>query len=1177
MVVPVDARIRRRALDPRSSFIVQAPAGSGKTELLTRRVLTLLCTVDEPEEILAITFTRKAASEMRQRVIDMLELADSGVEPDDAYAQEGLALARAVLQRDRQMNWRIIQNPQRLNLRTIDSLATQLAYRLPVTSALGAPVGVVENAGELYSEVASQFIESNLPALSRVLLQVGNKLDRAQTLLANLLANRDQWKRHVYGMGDDHDSLRQVLEAMLAELVQSRMAYLCSLFPIELKESLLTRLRMASAFLLEDHEGDIARLTPEQQYWVDIEQLPGSHFNDVEGWRSVADALLTANSEPRKRLTIREGFPSPGTAKKRGCEKSLLELHKQNMLQLIEVAAQSPAFIAALKEVRKLPNPQYQDEQWELLCELLTVLPDLLVELQWVFSQRKQVDFAEVAERAQRALGTSDEPTDLALAMDLSLKHVLVDEFQDTSQTQFSLFARLVHDWSADDGRTFFAVGDPMQSIYRFRDGDVTLFAQAQQQGIGSVALEPLTLSVNFRAAPQIIEWVNETFSVIFPDKADPDTGAVPYSPSDAFLDTQGRIDIHPLIDADAKQEARLVAHLCQQAIAVDAQHQAAILVRSRSQAVHILAALRDLGLAYQSIDMDLIGKREVVQDIVALTLALRYPHDRLHWLAVLRSPFVGLTLHDLHALMLNSGKAASVIELLQDSERRSGITEDGQLRIERLLRVIEPAVVRTPRMRIMPWVESVWLQLGGPAVCHDDVDLDAAERAMVVLAELDAQGQLWQKSAIEAAMQKLFAAPSMDQNCQIQIMTLHKSKGLEFDTVIVPALGRKSGSDTTQLLNWFEHTLDGKPQLLLAPFEQPGLPEHQRDRINRLVKTARERCDEQEQMRLLYVACTRAKYQLHLIGNADLDKNGNLKAPVRASLLAALWPSLESVFASSQAGDSDQTRKQAGVLNMTETHPEACAQLDLGIDQEQPTAPVLKRLSLSAQFPDMDVFSLKRGKTLDTPAQTAIEYQWAGRDARDIGTVIHHQLQQLAQSTDTRVGSLRADTEKRIALQLRNLGFRQEKIKAAGAIVIQALKNTLADKRGKWILANHSEARSEWAISVPQTDGSGPSGVVSESFQHQRSIPVKQVVIDRTFVDETGIRWIIDYKTGDHTGGQVAEFLDREQKRYSDQLNGYAEIIGRLDNRPIRVGLYFPMLKGWREWVPVNKNSLSQ
>lgn len=1146
MTKPADAAIRQRALDPSCSFIVQAPAGSGKTELLTRRVLTLLCSVDEPEQILAITFTRKAASEMRQRVIEMLDLAASGNQVDSPYQEEGLALARLVLQRDEALDWRLVHNAQRLNIRTIDSLATQLAYRLPVTSALGAPVGVIEKADALYQDVAGRFIESNLGSLEHVLLQLGNKLDRAQTLLANLLANRDQWKRHVYGAGKDYDALREALESMLAELVESRLTHLCSIVPAELPAVLIPRLRMASEFLLADAKADTSSLSPGQQQWLSLETLPAAELSDLAAWRDVAQALLTNDSKPRKSLTVKQGFPAEKEASVRGCDKALLKTHKQQMLKAIDIASSSAEFLAALAEVRQLPEPAYSDEQWTLLCELLEALPDLLVELQWAFAQQRQVDFAEIAERAQRALGSPDEPTDLALAMDLSLRHVLVDEFQDTSQTQFSLFARLVGGWDAADGRTFFAVGDPMQSIYRFRDGDVTLFEHAKCAGVGPVSLEPLTLSVNFRAATGLIDWVNETFARLFPDQANPVTGAVAYSASQAFLDTRGRIEVHPLVDDQKATEPALVARLCKKAIQDDPKHQVAILVRSRSHAVDILAALRDAQLACQSIDMDPIGEKAVVKDLVSLVLALRYPHDRLHWLAVLRSPFVGLTLRDLHVLMFDCDRHEMVFARLQRATEQSDISADGLVRINRMLAVAGPAVNRAPRSQLMPWVESVWLNLGGPVACRDSVDIDTAERALQALFELEAQGDLWQKSAIETAMDALFAAPQAEQDCQIQIMTLHKSKGLEFDTVILPALERKPRADSTQLLNWFESSLQGKPQLLLAPFEQAGLDPKQRDPINALVRTARQRCDEEEKKRLLYVACTRARRTLHLVGHVSHDAKGNLKTPIKASLLHALWPILESEYVSSD---------KAHQLQIEQT---ATTQTSLDIDQPQRDAPAFERVCLQGEPPAFDVFTWQHQPRAAEVTVNKIEFSWAGRDARDIGTIVHHQLQLLAENA----GALDSiDTEAittRVISQLKQLGIRTQNLNAAGSTVIRALQNTLADSRGRWILSEHSEARSEWALSVALPAVAG-SPVVD----------VQNVVIDRTFVDEQGTRWIIDFKTGDHQGGQLERFLDEEQARYADQLERYADIIRRIDQRPIRVGLYFPLLKAWREWQP--------
>ena len=1147
--MPIDQDVRTRALDYTASFIVQAPAGSGKTELLTRRVLTLLCYVDEPEEILAITFTRKAASEMRQRVVEMLHHASTDPETDDPYELEGIGLAKRVLQRDAQGGWQLLKNPQRLNLRTIDALATQLAHRLPVTSTLGAPTGLIENADALYQEAARRFIESNLQSLDLVLLHLGNKLDKAQHLLAGLLTKRDQWKRHVYNAGNDHEALREILQGMLAELIESRLQHLCSTVPPELEAGLLPCLLRAAEFALAEAEGDLSELCWEMQLWHKMHTLPGDDISDLDVWGSVAHALLTGQNQLRKRLTKNEGFPPKGDAKKLSVTGAELELHKQTMVDVIASLEQTPEFLDALVEVRKLPAPVYKDEQWALLSQLLTVLPELLIELQLVFAENARVDFSEISARAALALGTDDAPTDLALAMDLKLKHLLVDEFQDTSLTQFKLFQQLVRPWEEGDGRTFFAVGDPMQSIYRFREGDVALFTQVQERGIAGVNVSPLTLTVNFRAAPVVTKWVNETFSEIFPPQADTDTGAVPYSPSEAHREYQGSVQVHPLIDVDKQSEAAKVAQLCTDAIADDPEHSVAILVRSRAQTPEIFKALRHHELAFEAIDMDLLGERLVVRDLITLTMALRYPHDKLHWLSLLRAPFVGLCLHDLHALMHDAGRQAAVIERLQDDDVQCALSDDGRQRIARLLHVIEPAMKRSMRSRLVPWVESVWLNLGGPAVCADNIDLDAANRSIALLYQLEAQGELWSKSVIETAMAGLYAAPANTATCQIQVMTLHKSKGLEFDTVILPALDRRSRADGTQLLNWFESTLDGAPQLLIAPFEATGIGTYQRDRINKLVQRAKERCDSQEKLRLLYVACTRAKRHLHLLARSSYNADKQeVRAPIAASLLAPLWPLLKEQFEASVANLLDEA-SGASMLSSP-------ASADDSINAAS-NAASFQRLPLDARLPAFAPFQWQSNAAVEeNQDRQALEFQWAGRDARDIGTVVHDQLQMLA---DIALPSLdNDDVQARqgiIRRQLKNLGVNDAGLEIAVSKVLKALANTLGDERGRWILQPHKDARSEWALTVP---------VETAGYK-----TAKQVIIDRTFVDADGTRWIVDYKTGDHEGGEVKAFLDREQERYSNQLEAYADIIRRMDNRPVKAGLYFPMLKGWREWEP--------
>src|SRR5690606_4067103 len=152
--LPPDHEARTRALEPGESFIVQAPAGSGKTELLTQRYLRLLATVNDPEEVIAITFTRKAAAEMQARILRALEQARSAPEPPGGFSRATWRLAAGALERDRERRWDLSDNPRRLRIHTIDSLCARLTRQMPVLSRLGAQPETVEDAMHLYRAAA---------------------------------------------------------------------------------------------------------------------------------------------------------------------------------------------------------------------------------------------------------------------------------------------------------------------------------------------------------------------------------------------------------------------------------------------------------------------------------------------------------------------------------------------------------------------------------------------------------------------------------------------------------------------------------------------------------------------------------------------------------------------------------------------------------------------------------------------------------------------------------------------------------------------------------------------------------------------------------------------------------------------------------------------------------------
>ncbi|NOR50842.1 MAG: AAA family ATPase [Desulfuromonadales bacterium] len=161
---PPDWQERQKAVDINLSCIVQAPAGSGKTELLVQRILALLAVAESPEEILSITFTRKAAGEMKLRLLQALERACDDQPPDEPHAVETWQRARAVLARDQEKDWCLLQNPNRLQLMTIDSFCAFLTRRMPWLARFGGQPKVPADPANLFLLAA----ESLLPGLTEV-------------------------------------------------------------------------------------------------------------------------------------------------------------------------------------------------------------------------------------------------------------------------------------------------------------------------------------------------------------------------------------------------------------------------------------------------------------------------------------------------------------------------------------------------------------------------------------------------------------------------------------------------------------------------------------------------------------------------------------------------------------------------------------------------------------------------------------------------------------------------------------------------------------------------------------------------------------------------------------------------------------------------------------------------
>src|SRR3990167_8493022 len=243
-----DNHIRQRALDPTRSFIVQAPAGSGKTELLTQRYLVLLAHAQKaPEEIIAITFTRKAAAEMRARVMNALAFAQTTEPEKNDYRHTTWQLAKNVLQKETQLNWSLMHNPNRLRILTIDALSAFLCRQTPMLTHFGGSPTVCENASAFYQLAAQRVLMDENTHLEHLLLHLDNNVSAVENLLAHLLNHRDQWLPHILFAYKNQQSLRELLENSLQKMVVEKLQMAANAMPAHVKQTLI---------LLAQHAGD---------------------------------------------------------------------------------------------------------------------------------------------------------------------------------------------------------------------------------------------------------------------------------------------------------------------------------------------------------------------------------------------------------------------------------------------------------------------------------------------------------------------------------------------------------------------------------------------------------------------------------------------------------------------------------------------------------------------------------------------------------------------------------------------------------------------------------------------------------------------------------------------------------------------------------------------------------
>ncbi len=1113
-----DSAARAQALDIAQSFLVEAPAGSGKTGLLIQRFLKLLASVDDPRQVLAITFTRKATAEMLERVLAQLRLAQAGFQSQTASPFEvGLQeLARAVLARDKQLQWNLLDNPTRLNIRTIDSLSNEIAGALPILSGSGGAQSPTEDATQLHAEAARRtlmLLGGDDPALAEaletLLLHRDGNLANCESLIATMLNTRDQWGELV--------PLTQSLltDEYLDETILPRLDHALDLAICRALTS-LTRILPASTLsrltTLAAEMGSLAGYKDSASPIAICAHLfssPASQSDHLDHWRALIH-LIVKPSKPRD-------FRKSVSANHIGFE--ILKHHQADLKQIVADLTDIPGLLDALCEIDSLPPPVYPRDQWPVTKSLFRVLARALTELQLVFAERGQCDFTEVGLLARTALRNDAAMDDLAASSGARLQHLLVDEMQDTSSGQYEFIQLLTRGWDGYS-QTVFLVGDPKQSIYAFRQARVERFLSTLRSNrLGDLPLTVLHLTANFRSRPALVESFNEDFTHIF-SGIEAGSNEISYAAATAIRTGQGQRLWHPRpITHDASVKPTLQATEIRQIIeswrAKPTPATIAVLVRNRSHLIPIVAALKQAAIPYRAVEIDSLAERPEILDLLALTRALLHSADRTAWLALLRSPICGLSLADLYRLAAPNARQ-TIFEALQTGD--ADLSDDAIARLQPVWPILNEALQHRGRQTLSEWVAQTWRAFNVPAHLSPDALLNA-EAFFQLLDQLQQPGPAVDLARLHERVAKLYAAPSAAPDA-VDLMTLHKAKGLEWDVVIVPELHRTGRINESRLLSWLEiepedTSDDSIAAGILAPIAGKGKAVQQLNAWMRSVDSAREAA---ERKRLFYVASTRAREELHLFAAPKRLKSGELK-PRTGSLLEAAWTAAQPHF----------TAEIVAFPTPIETIlPAVAASAPSRTIQRIPTIPPALPCSVSP---------------LPSPAFPRPEGSFS---ARAFGNTLHAFLELLTTHHNPDLASW----QPRIAAVLRAAGLSPAEVARLAPDVLRGLTKTVADPEGQWLLAAHPHAETE------------------ASYTNDTAM----IRLDRAFLAgseplSTGSThlWIVDYKTTTHGAENLEEFLEAQRLHYAPQLENYARTLA--SQLPIRLALYYPMLPSLLWW----------
>lgn len=834
----VDTQQREEALDLSSCFVVRAPAGSGKTELLARRVLKALSQVSQPDHCLLLTFTQKAVGELQERMSHVFRV------PESDLLEETAQLRSLVFKQAREQNWSLSTFWQRIRIKTLDAYFGDLMHtfhpkeerdtKIKISPALQSEL-IIE---EFFKEY---LIKAPCPDLVEIAAVYENSFTQLRRLLKELYQSRELWMSDIFSF--EEKSLP------LEEFFKEQVKYVENLF-VEKKDIFESIYHWLCAY-----KEKIPQVTFENKDWLE----------NLELWKIYSEVFITKSGSWRKKFTSKNGFPA---------QKDLLQWHtKEDKEQLIEQIDLCQEFFEnnqLIKPFFSLLDFWPHNHKIQSFNQLWIKVFKKLIAFSQVYKERENLtDYTDVTMGLWLLKEQEQSWPLVESSLEKSTYHIFVDEAQDLSFIQLEILKKIFSICSFQPQRSFFLVGDPGQAIYHFRGSELGVFEAIEKMNLPGVSFRALALKMNFRSSPTLVKFFNEYSKKFFGEFSWPflgvDKAAQAYSLK--IEKTANNIQAHSDIENprlekstdikaqyfdSAQSEARSIILEIKKYLQINPQATCALLGRDRKTLKPFIREAEKSQLSVNTTGLYYFLDKEIFFDIFALTRVLLQPEKKEYWMPALRGIFFGANPNDIDIFFREHDE--SFFEEISLSVQTSAIFSQGYEKISKHYHEFKGYFQRE---NIDKWLRSFFSTMDIQQFLRA-IDFCYFEEFLSHFEDFQHPGQcdffLLEKQLREVSLR-------YDEKCSLSILTIHQAKGLEFDRVYLPNLGARLPNQKSQLL----YSLKSEGNLLWSLYPTPQIEDRNTESVYLFCQKVYAYHQRYEAQRLLYVALTRAKKQLFL------------------------------------------------------------------------------------------------------------------------------------------------------------------------------------------------------------------------------------------------------------------------------------------------------------------------